>query len=309
MGQIPSYRSIFPIPIPLHPEIQTGKRRLKTKKESNMDILTLLKALIMGIVEGLTEFLPISSTGHLIVLGDLLNFHSNGKVFEIAIQLGAVLAVIFEYRQRFTSVLSGLGKDRTANRFVLNLAVAFVPAALMGFLFRKQIKLYLFNPKTVAIMLVLGGLFILWVERRQSKVKPKVKSVDEMRPIDALVVGCAQICALVPGTSRSGSTIMGGMLWGIERKAATEFSFFLAVPMMIAATGYDVLKHYKLFTLQDVGLIAVGFIAAFLAGLLAIKSLLKFVSSKNYVPFAYYRIVFGGLILLTWAMGWIKWAA
>ena len=193
MGQIPSYRSIFPIPIPLHPEIQTGKRRLKTKKESNMDILTLLKALIMGIVEGLTEFLPISSTGHLIVLGDLLNFHSNGKVFEIAIQLGAVLAVIFEYRQRFTSVLSGLGKDRAANRFVLNLAIAFVPAALMGFLFRKQIKLYLFNPKTVAIMLVLGGLFILWVERRQSKVKPKVKSVDEMRQIDALVVGCAQV--------------------------------------------------------------------------------------------------------------------
>ena len=186
-----------------------------------MDILTLLKALLMGIVEGLTEFLPISSTGHLIVLGDLLNFHSNGKVFEIAIQLGAVLAVIFEYRQRFTSVLSGLGKDRAANRFVLNLAIAFVPAALMGFLFRKQIKLYLFNPKTVAIMLVLGGLFILWVERRQSKVKPKVKSVDEMRPIDALVVGCAQVCALVPGTSRSGSTIMGGMLWGIERKAAT----------------------------------------------------------------------------------------
>ena len=286
-----------------------------------MDILTLLKALIMGIVEGLTEFLPISSTGHLIVLGDLLNFHSNGKVFEIAIQLGAVLAVIFEYRQRFTSVLSGLGKDRAANRFVLNLAIAFVPAALMGFLFRKQIKLYLFNPKIVAIMLVLGGLFILWVERRQSKVKPKVKSVDEMCPIDALVVGCAQVCALVPGTSRSGSTIMGGMLWGIERKAATEFSFFLAVPMMIAATGYDVFKHYELFTLQDIGLIAVGFIAAFgvvidvgfiaafLAGFLAIKSLLKFVSSKNYVPFAYYRIVFGGLILLTSHMGWVKWTA
>ena len=159
MGQIPSYRSIFPIPIPLHPEIQTGKRRLKTKKESNMDILTLLKALIMGIVEGLTEFLPISSTGHLIVLGDLLNFHSNGKVFEIAIQLGAVLAVIFEYRQRFTSVLSGLGKDHTANRFVLNLAVAFVPAAVVGLLFSKQIKEYLFNPITVATMLVLGGFF------------------------------------------------------------------------------------------------------------------------------------------------------
>ena len=222
------------------------KRRLKTKKESNMDIFTLLKALLMGIVEGLTEFLPISSTGHLIVLGDLLNFHSNGKVFEIAIQLGAVLAVLFKYRQRFTSVLSGLGKDRTANRFVLNLAVAFVPAAVVGLLFSKQIKLYLFNPITVATMLVLGGFFILWVEKRQSTIKPKVKSVDEMRPIDALVVGCAQICALVPGTSRSGSTIMGGMLWGIERKAATEFSFFLAVPMMIAATGYDIRVQQKL---------------------------------------------------------------
>ena len=273
-----------------------------------MDILLLLKALILGVVEGLTEFLPISSTGHLIVLGDLLNFHSNGKVFEIAIQLGAVLAVIFEYRQRFAEIISGLGRDRKANRFVLNLAVAFVPAAVVGLLFSKQIKLYLFNPITVAAMLVLGGFFILWVEKRQSKKKPKVMNVDDMRPIDAFVVGCAQICALVPGTSRSGSTIMGGMLWGLERKTATEFSFFLAVPMMIAATRYDVLKHYKLFTMQDIGLIAAGFVAAFLAGLLAVKALLKFVASKNYVPFAYYRIVFGGLILFTWAMGWVNWA-
>lgn len=268
----------------------------------------MLKALILGVIEGLTEFLPISSTGHLIVFGDLLNFHSNGKVFEIAIQLGAVLAVIFEYRQRFVFVIRGIGRERQANRFVLNLAVAFVPAAVVGLLFSKQIKLYLFNPITVAAMLVLGGFFILWVEKRQAASVPKVKSVDDMRPIDALVVGCAQICALVPGTSRSGSTIMGGMLWGIERKAATEFSFFLAVPMMIAATGYDVLKHYKLFTLQDIGLIAVGFVAAFFAGLLAVKALLKFVASKNYVPFAYYRIAFGGLILLTWVMGWVNWA-
>lgn len=267
----------------------------------------LFKALILGIVEGLTEFLPISSTGHLIVIGDLLNFHSNGKVFEIAIQLGAVLAVVFEYRQRFAKVIGGIGKDRAANRFVLNLAIAFVPAAVVGLLFSKQIKLYLFNPITVAAMLVLGGFFILWVEKRQQNRPLKVANVDDMRPIDALVVGCAQICALVPGTSRSGSTIMGGMLWGLERKAATEFSFFLAVPMMIAATGYDILKHYKLFTPQDVGLIAVGFIAAFAAGLVAVKALLKFVATKNYVPFAYYRIVFGGLILLTWAMGWVEW--
>lgn len=272
-----------------------------------MDIILLLKALILGIVEGLTEFLPISSTGHLIVAGDLLNFHSNGKVFEIAIQLGAVLAVIFEYRQRFGQVIRGIGKERTANRFVLNLAVAFVPAAVVGLLFSKQIKLYLFNPVTVAAMLVLGGFFILWVEKRQQSRSPKVVNVDDMHPIDAFVVGCAQICALVPGTSRSGSTIMGGMLWGLERKVATEFSFFLAVPMMIAATFYDILKHYEFFTWQDIGLIAVGFVAAFFAGLLAVKALLKFLATKNYVPFAYYRIVFGGLILLTWAMGWVQW--
>ncbi|EGV36540.1 undecaprenyl-diphosphate phosphatase [Neisseria weaveri] len=272
-----------------------------------MDIVLLFKALILGIVEGLTEFLPISSTGHLIVIGDLLNFHSNGKVFEIAIQLGAVLAVIFEYRKRFTHVVSHIGRDQKVNRFVLNLAVAFIPAAVVGLLFSKQIKTFLFNPITVAAALILGGFFILWVERRQTTRKPKVTNVDDMRIRDALVVGCAQIFALVPGTSRSGSTIMGGMLWGLERKVATEFSFFLAVPVMIAATTYDVLKHYKLFSAQDIGLIVVGFVAAFVAGLLAVKALLKFVSAKNYVPFAYYRIVFGGLILLTWAMGWVEW--
>ena len=273
-----------------------------------MDIVLLFKALILGIVEGLTEFLPISSTGHLIVFGDLLNFHSNGKVFEIAIQLGAVLAVIFEYRQRFATVITGLGRDPAANRFVLNLAVAFVPAAVVGLLFSKQIKEHLFNPVSVATMLVVGGLIILWVERRQARKAPKVTNVDDIRPLDAFVVGCVQILALVPGTSRSGSTIMGGMLWGLERKVATEFSFFLAVPMMVAATFYDVFKHYKLFTLHDIGLIAVGFVAAFFSGLLAVKALLKFVASKNYVPFAYYRIVFGGLILLTWMMGWVDWA-
>ncbi len=272
-----------------------------------MDILLLFKALILGIIEGLTEFLPISSTGHLIVVGDLINFKSNGKVFEIAIQLGAVLAVIFEYRRRFTHVVTHIGRDKQVNRFVVNLAVAFIPAAVVGLIFSKQIKLYLFNPITVAAALVIGGFIILWIERRQRFIPPKVTSVDDMRMRDALVVGIAQICALVPGTSRSGSTIMGGMLWGLERKVATEFSFFLAVPVMIAATTYDVLKHFHLFSAQDIGLIAVGFVSAFAAGLLAVKALLKFVASKNYVPFAYYRIIFGGLILLTWAMGWVSW--
>lgn len=274
-----------------------------------MDIVLLFKALILGIIEGLTEFLPVSSTGHLIVFGDLLNFHSKGKVFEIAIQLGAVLAVIFEYRSRFAHVITHVGKDKAVNRFVLNLIIAFIPAAVVGLIFSKQIKEVLFNPLIVAMALVLGGFFILWVEKRQAARQPKVMNVDDMRPRDALVVGLAQICALVPGTSRSGSTIMGGMLWGLERKVATEFSFFLAVPVMIAATTYDVLKHYDMFTAEDIGLIVVGFVAAFLAGLLAVKALLKFVSSKNYVPFAYYRIVFGGLVLLTWAMGWVDWSA
>ena len=272
-----------------------------------MDVLIFLKALLLGIIEGLTEFLPISSTGHLIVFESLLDFHSKGKVFEIAIQLGAVLAVVVEYRQRFVSVLKGLGRDAAANRFVLNLAVAFIPAAVMGLLFSKQIKEKLFNPLSVAVALVVGALVILWVEKRSARTEARVQSVDDMRIHDALVVGLAQVLALVPGTSRSGSTIMGGMWWGISRKAATEFSFFLAVPVMVAATAYDVFKHRALFTLADIGLIAVGFGAAFVAGLLAVRALLKFVSAKNYVPFAYYRIVFGGVILLTYWAGWVKW--
>lgn len=190
-----------------------------------MDIVLLFKALILGIVEGLTEFLPVSSTGHLIVFGSLLDFHSNGKVFEIAIQLGAVLAVVFEYRQRFGYVVKNFGRDAKVNRFVTNLAVAFVPAAIVGLLFSKQIKTVLFNPISVATALVLGGFVILWVERRQSTRKPKVTDVDDMKVRDALVVGLAQILALVPGTSRSGSTIMGGMLWGWIAKWLRNFRF------------------------------------------------------------------------------------
>ena len=242
-----------------------------------MDVLIFLKALLLGIIEGLTEFLPISSTGHLIVFESLLDFHSKGKVFEIAIQLGAVLAVVVEYRQRFVSVLKGLGRDAAANRFVLNLAVAFIPAAVMGLLFSKQIKEKLFNPLSVAVALVVGALVILWVEKRSARTEARVQSVDDMRIRDALVVGLAQVLALVPG------------------------------PVMVAATAYDVFKHRALFTLADIGLIAVGFCAAFVAGLLAVRALLKFVSAKNYVPFAYYRIVFGGVILLTYWAGWVKW--
>lgn len=272
-----------------------------------MDILLFFKALIMGIVEGITEFLPISSTGHLIVVGDLIHFSSNGKVFEVAIQLGAILAIVFEYKHRFAHIVTHIGREPATNRFVLNLAVAFIPAAVVGLLFDNQIKAHLFNPITVATALVIGGLLMLWIERRQRTIKPRILHVDDMRPRDALMVGLSQVLALIPGTSRSGSTIMGGMVWGIERKAATEFSFFLAVPVMIAATFYDVLKHLNEFTRDDLLLIAVGFIAAFISALIAVKALLKFISHKNYVPFAWYRIVFGGIILLTWATGWVTW--
>lgn len=274
-----------------------------------MDIILLLKALLLGVVEGVTEFLPISSTGHLIVTADLINFNSTEKVFEIAIQLGAVLAVVYEYRQRFGHVLMNLGRDEQVNRFVLNLAVAFMPAALVGFLFASKIKEFLFNPITVAVALVIGGLIMLWAEHRHKTVQPRVLSVDDMTAKDALVVGCAQILALIPGTSRSGSTIIGGMFGGLERKVATEFSFFLAVPIMFAATGYQILKYREHFSSDDIATITIGFVAAFISGLFAVRALLKFLASKNYVPFAWYRMIFGGIILITWATGIVDWTA
>ena len=275
-----------------------------------MSLLLAFKALFLGIIEGLTEFLPISSTGHLIVAGSLIGFDAESHaVFNIAIQLGAILAVVYEYRARFIHVATHIGKDRLSNRFVLNLAIAFIPAAAIGLLFNDFIEKMLFNPVSVAAALVVGGFLILWIEKRQSRVPPKVRSVDDMRPRDALAVGLFQILALIPGTSRSGSTIMGGMVWGLDRKTATEFSFFLAVPIMVAASGYSILKNLSAFSSQELGLIAIGFATAFASGLIAVKALLRFVSSKNFVPFAYYRIIFGGIILLTWLCGWVDWQA
>lgn len=274
-----------------------------------MDILLLLKALILGVVEGVTEFLPISSTGHLIVAGDLLNFKSTEKVFEIAIQLGAVLAVVYEYRTRFTHVLTHLGRDAQVNRFVFNLGIAFMPAAIVGLSFSQQIKTYLFNPVTVAAALVVGGLIIFWAEKRQRTKTPRVMAVDDMTAKDALLVGCAQVFALIPGASRSGSTIIGGMLGGLERKVATEFSFFLAVPVMIAATLYQVIKYHDYFSMDDIATISIGFVAAFISGLFAVRALLKFLASQTYVPFAWYRVIFGGIILITWATGMVDWTA
>ncbi len=270
-----------------------------------MDWWLLIQAFILGIVEGLTEFLPVSSTGHLIVVGDLIGFHNDGRVFEIAIQLGAILAIVFEYRQRFIGVATGIASDPKAQRFVLNLLVAFLPAAVIGLLFIKTIKYYLFNPLSVAVMLIVGGLIILWAERRTHQVR--VHDVDDMSLLDAFKVGCAQVVSMIPGTSRSGATIIGGLFIGLDRKVAAEFSFFLAVPTMFAATFYDIYKHRDLLQLTDAPMFAVGFVTAFISALLAVRTLVRFVANHSYEIFAWYRIAFGGLILLSWQQGWVSW--
>lgn len=261
-----------------------------------MDILILLKAFILGIVEGLTEFLPISSTGHLIVVGDLLNFNDQvGKVFEIVIQLGAILAVCWEYREKIGRVAAGLGSDPLARRFVVNLFVAFLPAAILGLAFIKAIKAYLFHPFTVAIAFIVGGLVIFWVERRAFRVR--VDEVDDMTWRDALKVGFAQAFSLIPGTSRSGATIMGGMIFGLSRRAATEFSFFLAIPTMFAATFYDLFKNWHLLHAHDLAVFGVGFATAFVSAFFAVKGLLRYIAHHDFRIFAWYRVVFG-LVLL-----------
>lgn len=270
-----------------------------------MDWWLLIQAFILGIVEGLTEFLPVSSTGHLIVVGDLIGFHNDGRVFEIAIQLGAILAIVFEYRQRFIGVATGIVSEPKAQRFVLNLLVAFLPAAIIGLMFIKTIKYYLFNPVSVAIMLIVGGLIILWAERRTHQVR--VHDVDDMSLLDAFKVGCAQVVSMIPGTSRSGATIIGGLFIGLDRKVAAEFSFFLAVPTMFAATFYDIYKHRDLLHLDDAPMFAVGFVTAFISALLAVRTLVRYVANHSYEIFAWYRIAFGGLILLSWQQGWVNW--
>ena len=264
-----------------------------------MDLPRLADALILGIVEGLTEFLPVSSTGHLIILSDLLGTNDEtGKVFAIAIQLGAILAICFEYRERFARVLSGLASDPVQRRFALNIAVAFVPAAVTGLLFHSRIKALLFNPVSVALALVIGALAIFaieaWYVRRGA---PRIATVDDMRWPDALKVGLAQCLALVPGTSRSGATIMGGMVFGLSRAAATQFSFFLAVPIMFAATGYEIVKSRDLLTAADIAPFATGFVAAFCAALVAVKTLVRYVATHDFRGFAWYRIALGIAVL------------
>jgi undecaprenyl-diphosphatase len=271
-----------------------------------MDTLLLLKALILGIVEGITEFLPISSTGHLILAGDLLNFNDEkGKVFEIAIQLAAILAVCWEYRVRIIDVAVNLPTQRSAQRFVINLFIAFLPAAVLGLLFIKAIKAHLFAPVPVATAFIIGGLVILWAERRKHTIR--IQEVDEMQWHDALKVGLAQCFALIPGTSRSGSTIIGGLFFGLSRKAATEFSFFLAIPTMFAATFYDVYKHRHLFEASDISLFAVGGVASFVSAFFAVRGLLRYISRHDFTLFAWYRIIFGIVIVLVYTSGMESW--
>lgn len=272
-----------------------------------MDAALFLNALILGIVEGLTEFLPISSTGHLILVGDLLGFNDDkAKVFHIAIQTGAMLSIVWEYRARFANAVTGLATDPVARRFVANLVVAFVPAALLGLAFGAFIKQYLFQPVPVASAFIVGGLIILWVERRDHRAR--IEQVDDMTWRDALKVGCAQAFALIPGTSRSGATIIGGMLFGLSRRAATEFSFFLAVPTLIAAGAYDVIKHRALLSADDVGMFAVGFVAAFVSAFLCVRWLLRYIATHDFTLFAYYRIVFGVIVLATAYTGLVEWS-
>ena len=264
-----------------------------------MDLPRVVDALILGIVEGLTEFLPVSSTGHLIIVSDLLGANDEtGKVFTIAIQLGAILAICFEYRERFTRVLLGLAADPVQQRFAANIAVAFVPAAVTGLLLHSKIKAVLFNPVSVAIALVLGALAIFAIERWYSRQgAPRVATVDDMTWKDALKVGLAQCFALIPGTSRSGATIMGGLVFGLSRQAATQFSFFLAVPIMFAATGLELYKARHLLGADDVAPFATGFIAAFVAALVAVKTLVRYVASHDFRAFAWYRIALGVAVL------------
>ena len=271
-----------------------------------MDLVLLLKALILGVVEGLTEFLPVSSTGHLILAGELLDFNDErGKLFEIVIQSGAILAVVWEYRARIADVLCGIGRERLANRLVLNLAIAFTPLAALGLLFGKAIKAQLFNAPAVATAFIVGAFFILWAERREHTVR--VRTVDEMKPLDALKMGLAQALALIPGTSRSGATIIGGLFFGLSRRAATEFSFFLAIPTLIVATVYQLYKERALLSADDIGMWAVGFVAAFVSAFLCVRWLLRFISSHDFTPFAWYRIAFGIVVLVTWQLDLVAW--
>ena len=273
-----------------------------------MDLALYFKAFFLGIVEGFTEFLPISSTGHLIVAGQLLGYTGEkAKVFEMVIQSGAMLAVVWEYRARFTRMLVGLASDPVARRFAVNLTVAFIPAAVLGLAFGGVIKQHLFHAIPVAAAFIIGGVIILWMERRSRR--PTVEDVDRMTWLDALKVGLAQSVALIPGTSRSGATIVGGMLFGLSRRVATEFSFFLAVPTLVAAGAYDFYKQRALFDSGDIGVFSVGFFVSFVSAFLCVRWLIRYVSRHDFTVFAWYRIAFGIAVLATAYAGVVNWSA
>ena len=277
-----------------------------------MDLILLFKAAIMGIVEGLTEFLPVSSTGHLILAGSLIGFTDesvkSAKMFEIVIQAGAIVAVLIVYWQRVREALAGVvGGDAKQRRFVLNVLIAFLPAAILGLLFSKAIKAHLFTPAVVATTFILGAFVILWAERRPASAV-RIHSVDELTPLDALKVGFAQSLALVPGTSRSGATIIGGMLFGLSRKAATDFSFFLAIPTLIGASLYSLWKERNALSMADLPVLLVGTFVSFIVAWVVVRWLLRYIATHSFVPFAWYRIAFGIVVLVTWWQGWIHWA-
>ena len=272
----------------------------------------------MGVVEGLTEFLPISSTGHLILAGALLGMDDDkAKVFDIAIQTGAIVAVIIVYWQRLRDTLLQLPSQPKARRFVLNVLIAFLPAVVLGLLFGKAIKAHLFTPEVVATTFILGGFIILWAEKRQAAAaaasalptQALIATVDDMRPLDALKVGLVQCLAMIPGTSRSGATIIGGMLLGLSRKAATDFSFFLAIPTLIGAGAYSLYKERALLSLADLPMFIVGLVMAFISAYACVRWLLRYIASHSFVPFAWYRIAFGIVVLATAWSGAVTWAA
>ena len=280
-----------------------------------MDLILLLKAVILGVVEGLTEFLPISSTGHLILVGDLLDFNDErGKAFEVIIQFGAILAVCWEFREKLLKVASSFVTSANSRRFVLNLIIASIPAMGLAFIFGKHIKAVLFSPVPVASAFIIGALIIFWAERRQERIgatNSHIHSVDDLSYLDALKVGIAQCAALIPGTSRSGATIIGGMLFGLPRTVATEFSFFLAIPVIGGATAYELLKLWKnpvAISGEFTSAIVVGFVAAFISAFICVRWLIHYVAHHNFIPFAWYRIVFGVLVLITSYSGLIAWS-
>lgn len=282
-----------------------------------MELILLAKAVILGVVEGLTEFLPISSTGHLILAGDLLNFNDErGKAFEVIIQFGAILAVCWEFREKLWKVANSFSVSAVSRRFVLNLLIASIPAMGLAFVFGKHIKAVLFSPIPVATAFIVGALIIFWAERRQKLLvnfsgKSYIQSVDDLTPLDALKVGLAQCAALIPGTSRSGATIIGGMLFGIPRSVATQFSFYLAIPVIGGATAYELLKLWKapVAISGEFGLaIAVGFVAAFISAFICVRWLIHYVAGHTFVPFAWYRIIFGLLVLISAYTGLVSWS-